>query len=317
MSTLKHFIILLTLTSLFLGTAYFVNAPSAHAESTSQSLKANELTIGQAQDITLKYIQSKYGNLDNLNDHLELFLESDQPSDITNHSEYAAMRTYASTYLMQQQTVQVNPAFSEVNNNNGNLQNISRNSTVKQVQNLNAKTTENSLKSFVQTSNIATAASSFVYDKYAARDYVFKYADDYNSAYASFASDCTNFASQAVHAGGYAKHDDWYMNKISDNNFAYSRSWSLVYDFFNYWTATRGHSYKVFKGHDGIADYAHIGDIIVLYDQTDTNRTWYHAVIETAESGNEVFYGAHTHNWARRSLNEVSGNTNDFFVIHF
>jgi hypothetical protein len=73
----------------------------------------------------------------------------------------------------------------------------------------------------------------------------------------------------------------------------------------------------VFKGHDGIADYANIGDIIIFYDQTDKNRTWYHAVMDTHEANGEVYYSAHTHDRVDYPLSAVNGYENDFFVLKF
>lgn len=235
MIILKRFLFLFLLASLFCGSFYFPQSSIAFAEQTYKSVKLNnqELTIGNAQDLTIKYMQKKYGSTNDLDEHLESFLESGQPNDITNLSEYQAMRTYASTYLMQQQLVEVNPLLNKINDNdNGELQNISPSTTVKEVQIENAKTIDAALNMLKISAAITSkASSSFVYDKYAARDYVYKYYENYNSAYARFSNDCTNFASQVVHAGGYAKHDDWYMNKLASGDFAYSRSWSLVYDF--------------------------------------------------------------------------------------
>lgn len=59
-----------------------------------------------------------------------------------------------------------------------------------------------------------------------------RYADTYamhpNSyAYRTFASDCTNYVSQILYAGGVSQSDDWYYN----NGLSYSKTWAVADDF--------------------------------------------------------------------------------------
>lgn len=69
------------------------------------------------------------------------------------------------------------------------------------------------------------------------------YADQYscnppytcrNSSYSSFGSDCTNFVSQAFHAGGVA-YDDWLSGGVSPWK-PYTDSWINVTGFLDFWS---------------------------------------------------------------------------------
>jgi hypothetical protein len=300
---------------LLFGISFSINLSPVKAESNEQDLTHTQITLGQAEDLTVNYLKKKYGSLNNMSENLESFLEQAKPKDINSNTEYEAMRTYASTYLNRAQTTQ-DSSFNSSSNTTNIFTPSEKEQSIDQIQDENAQKTSAVLDGLKLASSIQPL-SSFTYDKYAARDYTYKYAySPYNSSYPHFTDDCTNFMSQAVHAGGYAMHPEWTMSK-SGSDFHYTRSWTVVYDFFNYWGSTRGHSYRVFKGHDGIADYANIGDIIIFYDQTDKNRTWYHAVMDTHEANGEVYYSAHTHDPVDYPLSAVNGYENDFFVLKF
>jgi hypothetical protein len=97
---------------------------------------------------------------------------------------------------------------------------------------------------------LAIASPAFAYNGAAAAQYADQYATSPNSgSYPVFSDDCTNFVSQAVHAGGYSfvggssstsdyrwwLHTDfwtWY-------GYSWSNSWSVANDYNNFltWTA--------------------------------------------------------------------------------
>jgi hypothetical protein len=191
--------------------------------------------------------------------------------------------------------------------------------TISEVREENAA--ENALNDSAGTklvTNAIQSKSTFHYNATAARDYAYRWWDGRNPSYQSMpGDDCTNFASQVVCAGGYATHyPDWYMDQVSNYQFKWSHSWTVVGDFYSYWVSTRGHSHKTFTGHDGIASYADVGDILQLYDQ-DGSKGWYHTVIITKISGDNVYYAAHSDNHKYKDLDKVNGYDNDFRVIKF
>lgn len=58
------------------------------------------------------------------------------------------------------------------------------------------------------------------YDRIEARKYARKYAKNYNSSYSKYSSDCANFVSQCIHAGGIQQYNnndsenDWYKDSM-------------------------------------------------------------------------------------------------------
>lgn len=91
-----------------------------------------------------------------------------------------------------------------------------------------------------------TATPAFAYSGYNAANYADQYALNYNTGkYSTQNADCTNFVSQALHAGGFSfvsagqnasdDHNWWYQwgafGQISDTQ---SNSWKLVVDNYNF-----------------------------------------------------------------------------------
>jgi RHS repeat-associated protein len=79
-----------------------------------------------------------------------------------------------------------------------------------------------------------------------------------NPDYPHFGSDCTNFASQVLAAGGLKKDQDWFFNKIARCGCKIpilcsgcSRSWSLVDNLHKYLKDTKGFEVITFNGVDG------------------------------------------------------------------
>jgi RHS repeat-associated protein len=80
------------------------------------------------------------------------------------------------------------------------------------------------------------------YDRNAAINYAVKYAVNGNSEYRRFESDCTNFVSQSLQAGGLIQEKDWVYNKRGRT------AWMLTDDFFGYFVGTMGFSYTIISG---------------------------------------------------------------------
>ncbi|MGG4032448.1 amidase domain-containing protein [Paenibacillus cisolokensis] len=133
---------------------------------------------------------------------------------------------------------------------------------------------------------VAPAAVTYTYNRTAVQNYVDKYWDNYNPDYIEYSNDCTNFASQAIHAGGIPMYiqpngsdynPSWYYN-INAGGWLRSLSWINVDELFdllrNYSTID-----AVASNLSGMA----IGDII-QYDKGsdgDKNHTAIVSYIET------------------------------------
>lgn len=91
--------------------------------------------------------------------------------------------------------------------------------------------------------------ASYGYNYEAMLNYVAQYWYYYNPNYKAYGSDCTNFVSQALGAGGWGMVDNgtWYTD---NNNWYYypwvaTRSWTSVEDFFAFATRGSGRTYEL------------------------------------------------------------------------
>ena len=69
--------------------------------------------------------------------------------------------------------------------------------------------------------------TAYAYNATNAVNYADTWAEARNPGYTQFSSDCTNFVSQVMRAGGAAMNDDWFY--YGSRN--YSRTWSVADDF--------------------------------------------------------------------------------------
>lgn len=66
------------------------------------------------------------------------------------------------------------------------------------------------------------SATSFAYNRNKAATYAQTYAKKRNNKYVSYSSNCTNFVSQSLEAGGYKQNNTWYCGLVSS-----SQQWSV------------------------------------------------------------------------------------------
>ncbi|WP_051585854.1 amidase domain-containing protein [Caldanaerobius polysaccharolyticus] len=90
---------------------------------------------------------------------------------------------------------------------------------------------------FIFCLNFNTYAS--VFDRSAAISYAEKYVYSYNPNYPSFSSDCANYVSQCLHAGGIPMstklNNEWYCMYIGGSQiWNYSHSWTVAEDLYNW-----------------------------------------------------------------------------------
>jgi hypothetical protein len=122
--------------------------------------------------------------------------------------------------------------------------------------------------------------TAFAYNRYAAVSYADQWALGRNRYYPSFGSDCTNFASQALGAGGYGQvfgdgyttnDNNWFFRKTSRGT-EWSNSWSVAPDQYNFqeWHAPGGSLQKIVNSSD--------------------STYWYHYDNINMLGGDELFY---------------------------
>lgn len=74
---------------------------------------------------------------------------------------------------------------------------------------------------------ISDPQTAYAYNVTNAVNYADTWAEARNPGYTQFSSDCTNFVSQVMRAGGASMNNNWFYN----NSRSYSRTWSVADDF--------------------------------------------------------------------------------------
>lgn len=127
------------------------------------------------------------------------------------------------------------------------------------------------------------------YDGIAAAKYAIKYAENYNPEYNDYngrGGDCTNFASQCIHAGGIPTDGVWYKD---------SHAWIRVVELRN-WLLKKGYAREL-----TVQSNAKEGDLVQL---RNSGGYWYHSLVITYKNSTtgELFISCHTGDYTNRAL---------------
>lgn len=147
-----------------------------------------------------------------------------------------------------------------------------------------------------------TTAKTGGYNYKAMANYLEKYWSNYNSKYRSFSGkggDCTNFASQALRAGGWKDKLGWYKNANYwwYNSTNQSRSWSAV----NYWATFAKNSGRTSTLKNVWS--LRIGDVLQV--KAKGSKTKNHTMMVSYVKNGTPYFTYHSSNRYRRSLNQV------------
>jgi hypothetical protein len=164
-------------------------------------------------------------------------------------------------------------------------------SEIKNVDNMsnNIDVYYNKVKELTSGDNSTVKAQDSSYSGYngtAAVNYAHQYAINPNPAYTYIdGDDCTNFASQVVHAGGvpFRYIPTPWAPSIGPLG---ATSWDSVVPFFNFMTSM-GYA----SSPDGGCRHARLGDVLQLYNTSKQN--WTHSIIVTKMT-DQVYYSAHS-----------------------
>jgi len=120
-----------------------------------------------------------------------------------------------------------------------------------------------------------------------------------NPAYRSFGTDCTNFISQAVYAGGWAMVSGWYQSNDAwwYNDLNQSYTWAGAENW--YWFATgSGRTYVLSN-----VWYMGIADVLQLDFERDNVIN--HSMMVTYTTSDELYLSYHTTDTLNRSLSSI------------
>ena len=173
------------------------------------------------------------------------------------------------------------------------------------------------------------------YDRNAVYAYAHEWSGDFDttgekynySEYPNFAelsdqiSDCTNFVSQCLYAGGFNMSDDWYFEKTQSLpshiagifsstgtlNYSWTKSWSVVVDNYNHFRSNDYAMYEISINRNesiqnAISNYdIRVGDLI--YFCRDNVPT--HAAIISSIQNDDICYAAHSYARWNKPLSET------------
>lgn len=163
--------------------------------------------------------------------------------------------------------------------------------------------------------NTYTSALSLSYRRDIAVSYAHIWYSAYNPRFPQYSSDCTNFVSQCLYAGGIPMDSQWYCYSSS----SVSSSWISVNRMYDYLignniarcTEMSQNNYIFSIDDSGVA----IGDVIQFYNITAL--TYSHGALVTVYDPNhsEIFYTSHSKSRYDYSLFDLWGSTWEYTSI--
>lgn len=184
--------------------------------------------------------------------------------------------------------------------------------------------------------SVSTSAS-YNYSATAAKNYATTYATIANRAvYPVYSSDCTNFVSQCLKAGGipmvgtnsttgvYSSTSKWYCkctydsgaNAANARQYAVTTSWIRVSDFNTYMTSVaKAKSTKTSQS--ALYNSCRTGDVVQLV--SNTSGSPYHTVIITKRDTSEgmAYYSAHSSSKRNEPISTIFKKTNKVILFDF
>ncbi|MCA9938586.1 MAG: amidase domain-containing protein [Anaerolineales bacterium] len=192
-----------------------------------------------------------------------------------------------------------------------------------------------------QLDNAVSSESLLAYSRTSAINYAYSWWNGQNSSYPDFgSSDCTNFISQTMRAGGFSIYGsgdgcrdestqtEWYVESNSpppwclgsNRNWEWSTAWSVVYDFRRYFTYH--HSYATELGwttsYATAKDLLSPGDIVQLQQLQNGNWVSYHNMLVTAENATDLLLTYHSTDTRDKRLRDIpAGATQRYVLVRF
>lgn len=179
-----------------------------------------------------------------------------------------------------------------------------------------------------KSKNLSTLSSG-TYNVTAAKAYAQKWWNGRNPNYESYSLDCTNFTSQILRAGGKIMKQPSAITPIvnGDTNYWYyttvtrvgvpvdvrSSSWSVVPDFYAYWSKTQPTKASTVKSE--LVTYADVGDMIQFMKKDGTRYS--HTMFVYNKGNSTLYLSGHTDNYLDRSFYAISPEWVKYRVIKF
>lgn len=237
-----------------------------------------EIEVGSEEYVDLMY-SILYGEINNI-------------SDVTDRYFY----DYASVYVFEVQKA-LALENTRAKSNEDKTFAIELEGTIEEIKQKNSHV----VNSMLQTPENQPAVQSANFNLSKAQAYAQAYAHTWNPVYGHFGSDCTNFASQILHAAGMpmvAGRWQYNGNEMARN------TWNVAHYFMEYFGSERGYAYGGYTTKAQVNANAQPGDFLG-YMANDTNIIW-HVCFVQSKSGGKIYITQHT----RDTYNEKWENIN-------
>ena len=239
---------------------------------------------------------------------------------IAENEYYEDIKIYASEYLSQ-----LNNSDAINMKSNGDaviieLKNGLKEKTIGDI--INEAKAEDIMVSQISVIAEPDYSTQATYSDSAAVAYAKKYGTSRNAQYNKYSSDCTNFVSQCVKAGGKSMTKPssiptgvksttsyWYSVRYLDGNnemhykWKESSSFIRVADFYTYWK-NKGITTASYSTKTKLQNGAAIGDVVQL---KNGDGKWYHSIIITGGTKGARKFSAHSTNYVDRNVSAISG----------
>lgn len=301
--------------------------PAGAYDATSSNRTMNDIENDMILYLAEHHPDISYGTTEYV-EYLTSILVENSDEILSHRSDYDDICTYAGEYLTYVDNMQVEAS------NEGEILSLDKeigDKTVSQVKEEAAEQAKVDRQKSEEQSYTPIAYSSS-YNRTAAVNYAKKWAKQRNSSFNTYTSDCTNFASQVLNAGGISMRKPstipsgtnsttkyWYSRKrtVASQGGVYSKfdvstSWINVSGFYSY-TSNHGARIISCSSKNSLQNTARIGDIVQLQN---SSGTWYHTIIITGGSKGNYTYCGHTTNRLNYPVSSI-GNNNKFRIIRY
>lgn len=291
--------------------------------------KAANKTMKNVQDDMKVYLEQNHPEIKiGTPEYVEYLAEqlvSEPDNALRTRADYEDICTYAARYLIRVNEKQI--IFSD----ESKILNLTEKELQETLQEIREQV-ENEEET-EKLSNSRTSVAAQNYTASSAVAYARKWAKSRNSAYASYSSDCTNFVSQALAAGGivmkkpstishgiYNTTSYWYSIKhqftgttgvLITYEYDVSSSWINVSDLYTY-AKNNGATIITCSSLSSLQSTAKPGDVV----QLKNSGGWYHSIIITGGSSGSRTYCAHTTDRLDQPVSSISGATS-FRIIRY
>lgn len=292
-----------------------------------ENMKANkDYTLEEVRIILDSYLTNQDNPLrvgtQEYYEYLLSILKEDGDEVLARHPQYDLILDYASVYLYEFQN-QIQADLGEANKLIDIGDSFAK--TIGEVAKCAQIVTE---ERYIDNSAADQATPPIVwkYDSAKAVAYARKWAKGKNTAYRAFSSDCANFASQCVVAGGVhmveTKHPltevtnstkEWFHIK-SGASFCYTTSFVQVAPLASYWILAKAYPTVTVKSLASAIATVKAGDVVNLVHPS--TGVHYHSIFVSYKSGSTAKYCGHTS--ARLDEPFTSLKKDDhYFIIKF